>query len=86
MKTLDLCFVSSVFEDIVNGCGAFVGSLGVELSDGGRGLPCLYWTPRLRGSPVKHRFIAGSSRCTTKQLSGLLTKVLAVMKTGLEKL
>ena len=30
-------------------------------------------------------FIAGSSKCTTKQLSSLLTKILTVIKTGLEK-
>ena len=36
-------------------------------------------------SPVKHHFIAGSSKCTTKQLSSLLTKILTVIKTGLEK-
>ena len=34
---------------------------------------------------MKHRFIAGSSKCTTKQLSSLLTKILTVLKTGLEK-
>ena len=34
---------------------------------------------------MKHRFIAGSSKCTTKQLSNLLTKILTVIKTGLEK-
>ena len=36
-------------------------------------------------SPVKHRFISGSSKCTIKQLSSLLTKILTVIKTGLEK-
>ena len=34
---------------------------------------------------MKHHFIAGSSKCTAKQLSGLLTKILTVIKTGLEK-
>ena len=45
----------------------------------------LYCTPKLHKSPVKHRFIAGSSKCTTKQLSSSLTKILTVMKIGLEK-
>ena len=48
-------------------------------------LPYLYWTPKLHKSPVKHRFIARSSKCTAKQLSSLLTKILTVIKTGLEK-
>ena len=34
---------------------------------------------------MKHCFIAGSSKCTTKQFSSLLTKILTVIKTGLEK-
>ena len=45
----------------------------------------LYWTPKLHKSSVKHCFIAGSSKCTTKQLSSLLTNILTVIKTGLKK-
>ena len=40
---------------------------------------------KLHKSPVKHCSIAGSSKYTTKQLSSLLTKILTVIKTGLEK-
>ena len=35
--------------------------------------------------PYKHRFIAGSSKCTTKHLSILLTKLLTHIKQGLQK-
>ena len=45
----------------------------------------LTYIPKLDKSPVKHRFIACSSKCTTKQLSRLLTKILTVIKTGQEK-
>ena len=72
-------------EDIVNTHDTFMKSLGTELSDDDKRLPYLYWTPKLHKSPVKHRFISGSSKCTTKQLSSLLTKILTVIKTGLEK-
>ena len=72
-------------EDIVNTHDAFMKSLGIELSDDDKRLPYLYWTPKLHKSKVKRRFIAGSSKCTTKQLSSLLTKILTVIKTGLEK-
>ena len=60
-------------------------SLGIKLSDDDKRLLCLYWISKLHKSPVKHRSIAGSSKCTTKQLSSLLTKILTVIKTGLEK-
>ena len=72
-------------EDIASTHDTFMKSLGIELSDDDKRLPYLYWTPKLHKSPVKHRFIAGSSKCTTKQLSSLLTKILTVIKTGLEK-
>ena len=52
-------------------------SLGIELSGDGKRLPYLYWTPKLHKSPVKHRFIARSSKCTTKELSSLFTKILS---------
>ena len=72
-------------EDIANTHDTFMKSLGIELSDDDKKLPYLYWTPKLHKSPVKHRFIAGSSKCTTKELSSLLTKILTVIKTRLEK-
>ena len=36
-------------------------------------------------NPYKHRFIAGSARCSTKPLSILLTKLLTHIKQGLQK-
>ena len=67
-------------EDIVNTQNTFMKSLGIELSDDAKRLPYLYWTPKLHKSPVKHRFIAGSSKRTTKQLTSLLTKILTVIR------
>ena len=57
------CQMSS--EDIVNTHDTFMKSLGIELSDDDKRLPYLYSTSKLHKSPVKHRFIAGSSKCTT---------------------
>ena len=82
-STYTSCQMSS--EDIANTHNTFMKSFVSELSDDHKRLPYLYWTPKLHKSPVKHRFIAGSSKCTTKQLSSLLTKTLTVIKTGLEK-
>ena len=82
-STYTSCQMSS--EHFVNTHDTFMKSLGTELSDDDKGLPYLYWTPKLHKSPVKHRSIAGSSKCTTKQLSSLLTKIFPVIKTELEK-
>ena len=72
-------------EDIVSTHDTFMKSLGIELSDDDKRLSYLYWTPKLHTSSLKHRFIAGFSKCTTKQLFSLLTKLLTVTKAGLEK-
>ena len=61
----------------------FITSVGLEMSEEDQNLPYLYWTPKLRKSPYKHRFIAGSSKCTTKDLSCLLTKLPSTIKDGL---
>ena len=61
----------------------FIISVGLEISEEDQNLPYLYWTPKLHKSPYKHRFIAGSSKCTTKDLSCLLTKLLSTIKDGL---
>ena len=53
------------------------------MSEEDQNLPYLYWTNKLHKSPCKHRFIAGSNKCTTKDLSCLLTKVLSTIKDGL---
>ena len=53
------------------------------MSEEDQNLPYLYWTPKLHKSPYKHRFIAGSSKCTTKDLSCLLAKLLSTIKDGL---
>ena len=71
--------------DIVNTHDTFMKSLGIELCDDDKRLPYLYWTPKPHKSPVKDRFIPGSRNCIRKQLSSLLTKILTVIKTGLEK-
>ena len=79
------CQMSSENVDIVNTHDTFIKFLAIELSDDVKRLPYLYWTPKLHKSLLKHRFVAGSSKCTTKQLPSLLTKILTVIKTGLEK-
>ena len=53
------------------------------MSEEDKNLPYLYWTPKLHKVPFKNHFIAGSSKCTTKDLSCLLTKVLTTVKDGL---
>ena len=39
-------------------------------------LPYNYWIPKMHKNPYKHRFIAGSSKCSTKPLSILLATII----------
>ena len=71
------------FETIVETHNQFITSVGLEMSEEDQNLPYLYWTPKLHKSPYKHWFIAGSSKCMTKDLSCLLTKVLSTIRDGL---
>ena len=82
-STYTSCQMSS--EDIVSTHDTFMTSIGIELSDDDKRLPYLYWTPKLHKSRLKHRLIAGSRKCTRKQLPSLLIKILTVIKTGREK-
>ena len=48
-------------------------------------LPYIYWIPQIKKDPYKHRSISDSSKCSTKPLSILLTKLLTHIKQGLQK-
>ena len=60
-------------------------SFGIETSDDELDLPYIYWIPKIHKNRYKHRFIAGSSKCSTKPLSILLTKLLTHIKQGFQK-
>ena len=68
--------IDDSFETIVKSHNQFIGSVGLEMSEEDQNLPFLYWTLKLHKSPYKRQFIAGSNKCTTKDLSCLFTKVL----------
>ena len=75
--------VDDSFETTMKSHNQIITSLRLEMSVEDQNLPYLYWTPKWHKSPYKHQFIAGSSKCTTKDLSCLLTKVLSTIKDGL---
>ena len=60
-------------------------SFGIETSNDELDLLYIYLIPKAHKNPYKHRFITGSSKCSTKPLSILLTKQLTHIKQGLQK-
>ena len=72
-------------EEILANHRSFMASVNIPLSSKSEDLPCLYWIPKLHKNPYKQRYIAGSSSCSTKELSITLTKILSAVKEGLQK-
>ena len=60
-------------------------SFGIQTTDEEFDWPYIYWIQKMHENPYKHRFIAGSLKCSTKPLSILLTKLLTHIKQGLQK-
>ena len=50
-------------------------SFGIETIDDELDLSYIYWISKMHKTPYTHRFIAGSSKCSTEPLSTLLTKL-----------
>ena len=71
-------------EEIVRNHQSVLETFNIHLKDDDLNLPSLYWTPKLHKSPYKQRFIAGSSKCSTKPLSKILTLILTTIKEGLQ--
>ena len=63
---------------------SFMTSQGIIISEENHDLPSLYWIPKLHKYPNKQRFIAGSSKFSTKN-SILLIAILTKIKDGLHK-
>ena len=74
-----------MFSEVLDNHNSVFTSFGIETSDDDLDLPYIYWIPKMHKNPYKHRFIAGSSKCSNKPLSILLTKLLTHIKQGLQK-
>ena len=69
-------------DEILANHKSFMLSLDIILDSTSEDLPSLYWIPKLHKNPYKQRYIAGSSSCSTKELSIRLTKILSAVKEG----
>ena len=72
-------------DEILANHRSFMTSLNIPSVKESEDLPYLYWIPKLHKTPYKERYIAGSSTCSTKELSIHLTKILSAVKEGQQK-
>ena len=49
--------------------------LGIKLDEPSRSLPEIYWMPKMHYTPCRKRFIIASSRCSTKPISKIISKI-----------
>ena len=70
--------------EVLDNHASVLSSFGIKPNSDTAELPYLYWIPKLHKTPYKQRYIAGSSKCSTKPLSVLLTKLLSTIKDGLQ--
>jgi hypothetical protein len=56
-------------DEILANHRSFMTSLNIPSGKESEDLPYLYWIPKLHKTPYKERYIAGSSTCSTKELS-----------------
>ena len=72
-------------DEILANHKSFMTSLNIPSGKESEDLPYLYWIPKLHKTPCKERYIAGSSTCSTKELSIHLTKIVSAVKEGQQK-
>ena len=70
-------------EEILENHKSVLSSFGLSTKDDDCDLPSIYWIPKLHKNPYKQRFIAGSSKYTTKPLSKLSPAILTAVKDGI---
>ena len=71
--------------EVLDNHKSVLASFEIQTTDEELDLPYIYWIPKMHNNPYKHRIIVGSSKCSTKPLSILLTKLLTHIKQGLKK-
>ena len=72
-------------DEILANHRSFMTSLNIPSGKESEDLSYLYWIPKLHKTPYKERYIAGSSTCSTKELSIHLTKIMSAVKEGQQK-
>ena len=72
-----------LYETILKNHNQFITLMGSEMCEEDQNVPSLYWTTEVHKSPYKYRFIAGCSKCMSKDLSCLFINLLSTIKDGL---
>ena len=72
-------------DEILQNLHSVMLTFGISLPEEDIDLPELHWIPKLHKNSYTQRYIAGSSKNSTKPLSEILTLILIAVKEGLQK-
>ena len=78
-------FTDYFASEVLDNLKFVLGSFGIDTNNNELDLPYIYWIPQMHKNPYKYRFIAGSTKYSTKPLSILFTKLLSHIKQCLQK-
>ena len=62
-------------DDIIKNNENYCQKFDLKLTDKDRSVPIMYWFPNLHNIPIGARFIIASKNYSTKQLSGVISKI-----------
>ena len=73
--------VNSTVEEIISSHCRFISdNFDITVNDDNKCIAKIFWNPKLHKIPYKARYIAGASKCSTKQLSIYTNSALKVLK------
>ena len=67
--------VQNVIDDNIQICEKF----GLQVEEGSKKLPIIYWMPKMHKNPSGTRFIVASSKCSTKPLSKTISYIFKLI-------
>ena len=80
LKTLTYIQSNNSVDSIIKRHYSDVKRWKANITDEQKQLPYLYWTPKMHKHPSKQRFIAGSSSCSTKSTSAMITLCVKLLQ------
>ena len=78
-ETYEKCSMTK--EEVISNNIEFCNRFSLNLEEDQNTLPTMYWLPKMHKTPIGKRFIVASSKCSTKPLSKLISKVFKLMFT-----
>ena len=71
-------------DDITNNNLKFLHKFDLKISDDQKGLPMMYFIPKMHKNPIGFRFIIASKKCSTKPLTEIISRIFKLLFASVE--